>query len=72
MLLADDLQERTPRLSPAKVDAEGDANPLLSLVKLTKSGLLLFTFRRNTSPDVVDTVSKIIQAVESKSVGSPL
>lgn len=59
-------------MPPAKVDAEGDTSPLLSLVKLTKSGLLLFTFPKNTSPDVVDTVSKIMHSVESGSCGSPL
>lgn len=71
MAMADDVQEGPP-LPPAKVDAEGDTSPLLSLVKLTKSGLLLFTFPKNTSPDVVDTVSKIMHSVESGSCGSPL
>ncbi|KAK9117987.1 hypothetical protein Scep_016080 [Stephania cephalantha] len=37
---------------------------LLSLVKLTRSGLLLFTFPRNSSPDTVDIVSDIFHSVE--------
>ncbi|CAB4312364.1 unnamed protein product [Prunus armeniaca] len=53
MAMTDDHQNGPP-LSPAKVDGEGDTSPLLSLVKLTKSGLLLFTFPKSTSPDVVD------------------
>ncbi|KAL6275515.1 hypothetical protein ACE6H2_019116 [Prunus campanulata] len=53
MAMTDDLQNGPP-LSPAKVNGEGDTSPLLSLVKLTKSGLLLFTFPKSTSPDVVD------------------
>ncbi|KAK9115704.1 hypothetical protein Sjap_014651 [Stephania japonica] len=36
----------------------------LSLVKLTRSGLLLFTFSRNYSPDTVDIVSDIFHSIE--------
>ncbi|VVA16426.1 PREDICTED: glycogen/starch/alpha-glucan phosphorylase [Prunus dulcis] len=53
MAMTDHLQNGPP-LSPAKMDGEGDTSPLLSLVKLTKSGLLLFTFPKSTSRDVVD------------------
>ncbi|KAL1295787.1 hypothetical protein AAHE18_19G237200 [Arachis hypogaea] len=45
--------------------------PGLSLVKLTRSGLLLFTFPEDALPDTVDIVSNIIQAYESGSVKSP-
>ena len=71
MAMADDVQGGPP-LTPAKADAEGDTSTLLSLVKLTKSGLLLFTFPKSTSPDVVDIVSKIMHSVESGSCDSPL
>ncbi|KAL1295785.1 hypothetical protein AAHE18_19G237000 [Arachis hypogaea] len=47
----------------AETDAEGV--PGLSLVKLTRSGLLLFTFPEDALPDTVDIVSNIIQAYES-------
>ncbi|KAL4289222.1 hypothetical protein AHAS_Ahas19G0364600 [Arachis hypogaea] len=53
----------------AETDAEGV--PGLSLVKLTRSGLLLFTFPEDALPDTVDIVSNIIQAYESGSVKSP-
>ncbi|XP_054805807.1 uncharacterized protein LOC129308604 isoform X2 [Prosopis cineraria] len=43
----------------------------LSLVKLTRSGLLLFTFPRNALVDTVDIVSNIIQSLGSGSVSSP-
>ncbi|KAI3982977.1 hypothetical protein MKX01_010460 [Papaver californicum] len=38
---------------------------ILSLVKLTRSGLLLFTFPRRCSPDTVDILSKIFQSLGS-------
>ncbi|XP_027366650.1 uncharacterized protein LOC113872946 [Abrus precatorius] len=44
----------------------------LSLVKLTRNGLLLFTFPNNSLPDTVNIVSNIIQAVESGSVSVPV
>lgn len=44
----------------------------LSLVKLTRSGLLLFTFPRNALPDTVGIVSNIIQSLESGNVSSPV
>ncbi|KAL4358215.1 hypothetical protein AHAS_Ahas09G0264400 [Arachis hypogaea] len=53
----------------AETDAEGV--PGLSLVKLTRSGLLLFTYPEDALPDTVDIVSNIIQAYESGSVKSP-
>ncbi|KAL1295788.1 hypothetical protein HN51_056626 [Arachis hypogaea] len=53
----------------AETDAEGV--PGLSLVKLTRSGLLLFTFPEDALLDTVDIVSNIIQAYESGSVKSP-
>lgn len=58
--------------SPVKVDTDGDTGPLLKLVKLTKSGLLLFIFAKNISPNVVEIVSKIVRSVESGSSGSLL
>lgn len=58
--------------SHVMVDTDGETGPLLKLVKLTKSGLLLFIFGKNVSPDVVGIVSKIVQSVESGSSGSLL
>ncbi|GAV83005.1 hypothetical protein CFOL_v3_26456 [Cephalotus follicularis] len=55
---------------------ETDKNPItdyvLSLVKLTRSGLLLFTFPREISPETIDIVSNIFQSLESGSLKSPL
>ncbi|KAL6189745.1 hypothetical protein ACLB2K_036147 [Fragaria x ananassa] len=58
--------------STVKVDTDGERGPLLKLVKLTKSGLLLFVFGKSVSPDVVGIVSRIVQSVESGSSGSLL
>ncbi|KAF7145300.1 hypothetical protein RHSIM_Rhsim04G0169300 [Rhododendron simsii] len=44
----------------------------LSLVRLTRSGLLLFVFPSSDSPDAVDIVSKIMCSLESGSLASPL
>ncbi|KAI3921134.1 hypothetical protein MKX01_036113 [Papaver californicum] len=41
---------------------------ILSLVKLTRSGLLLFTFPRSCSADTVDIVSKISQSLGSRNL----
>ena len=45
---------------------------VLSLVKLTRSGFLLFTFPRENSLDTIDIVSKIFRDLESGSLKSPL
>ncbi|CAJ2630860.1 unnamed protein product [Trifolium pratense] len=44
----------------------------LSLVKLIRSGLVLFTFPKDTSPDTVGIVSNIIQALDSGNLTLPL
>ncbi|XP_061364736.1 uncharacterized protein LOC133308149 [Gastrolobium bilobum] len=59
-------------LSHAKAETETDGVTGLSLVKLNRSGLLLFTFPNNTLPDTVNVVSNIIQALESGSVSVPV
>ncbi|XP_059655239.1 uncharacterized protein LOC132302414 isoform X2 [Cornus florida] len=59
-------------LSSAKSDTNVERNPILSLVKLTKSGLVFFTFPMNYSPDVVDILSNIIHSLESGSLSLPL
>ncbi|KAM7487848.1 hypothetical protein LguiB_025332 [Lonicera macranthoides] len=59
-------------LSPLKSDGNVEKADVLSLVKLTRSGLLLFTFPRDSSPDVVRIVSNIIKSLESGSLKSPL
>lgn len=58
--------------SPAKAEADKDGVTGLSLVKLTRNGLLLFTFPINTFPDTVDIVSNIIQALESGRLSLPV
>lgn len=44
----------------------------LSLIKLTKSGLLLLTFSHDHCVDVVGILSKIMQSLESSSLKAPL
>lgn len=58
-------------LSSAKIGTSEERNSVLSLVKLTRSGLLLFTFTRGTSFDTVDIVSNIIGSLESAGSSSP-
>ncbi|KAG4907426.1 hypothetical protein AAZX31_20G097300 [Glycine max] len=58
--------------SPVKAEAEKDGIANLSLVKLTRNGLLLLTFPINTHPDTVTIVSNIIQALESGTVSLPV
>ncbi|CAA2983146.1 Hypothetical predicted protein [Olea europaea subsp. europaea] len=64
------LQESSA--SPADSDISVGKVEDLSLVKLTRSGLLLFTYPRNKSPPVVDIVANIIQSLESGCSKSPL
>lgn len=59
-------------VSSANTDAIVENGHVLSLVKLTRSGLLLFAFPRNNSVDTVDVVSQIIRSLESGSVKPPL
>ncbi|MCL7031575.1 hypothetical protein MKW94_018775 [Papaver nudicaule] len=55
-------RETTP--SSPKMDVIEERG-ILSLVKLTRSGLLLFTFPRSCSADTVDIVAKIFQSLGS-------
>ncbi|XP_050275701.1 uncharacterized protein LOC126717826 isoform X1 [Quercus robur] len=59
-------------LSSVMPDTNLDRGHVLSLVKLTRSGLLLFTFPRNTPADTVGVVSNIMESVESGISKSPL
>ncbi|PWA93296.1 hypothetical protein CTI12_AA072020 [Artemisia annua] len=59
-------------LSSPKPDATTENSDSLSLVKLTRSGLLLLTFSGDHSPNVVDIVSNIMQSLESGRSKSPL
>ncbi|XP_062113128.1 uncharacterized protein LOC133824273 [Humulus lupulus] len=54
-----------------KNDTIEERNHVLSLVKLTGSGLLLFTFTKGTSFDPVQIVSNIIESRDSASSSSP-
>ncbi|KAG2707655.1 hypothetical protein I3760_05G157400 [Carya illinoinensis] len=58
--------------SPARVDINLEEGPVLSLVKLTRSGLLLFIFPRNSAAETVSTVSNIMDSFESGISKSPL
>ncbi|XP_014511112.1 uncharacterized protein LOC106769847 isoform X2 [Vigna radiata var. radiata] len=51
--------------SAVKAGPDRDGVTDLSLVKLTRNGLLLLTFPSHTHPDTVNIVSNIIQALES-------
>lgn len=57
-------------LSTANADA-GEKNHVLSLVKLTRSGLLLFTLPRNSCHDTVSILSNIVQSLENGNTSSP-
>ncbi|PON79184.1 hypothetical protein PanWU01x14_013000 [Parasponia andersonii] len=58
-------------LSSSNTNTTEERNHVLSLVKLTRSGLLLFTFARGTSFDPVHIVSNIIRSLESAGSSSP-
>ncbi|XP_028760793.1 uncharacterized protein LOC114719452 isoform X2 [Neltuma alba] len=58
------LSEGT-HISPTKAETSSSGAFDLSLVKLTRSGLLLFTFPRNELVDTVDIVSNIIESFEA-------
>ncbi|KAF3431004.1 hypothetical protein FNV43_RR25734 [Rhamnella rubrinervis] len=59
-------------LSTANADAIGDKNSVLSLVKLTRSGLVLFTLPTSNCFDTVNILSNIIQSLKTGSSSSPL
>ncbi|XP_044494646.1 uncharacterized protein LOC123217619 [Mangifera indica] len=56
----------------SKIDSNTENDFDMSLVKLTRSGLLLFTFPREKSSNVVSVVSNIVQSIDSGSLKSPL
>ncbi|XVE74591.1 hypothetical protein DITRI_Ditri12bG0029700 [Diplodiscus trichospermus] len=58
--------------SSAKTDKSKAPDFVLSLVKLTKSGLLLLTFPGENSLHTIDIVSEIFRDLESGSLKSPL
>lgn len=51
--------------SLATTDANAEKVSGLSLVKLTRSGLVLLTFPADNSVDTVDILSNIFQSLES-------
>lgn len=55
-----------------KEETDVGVTDVLSLVKLIRSGLLLFIFHKDHSHDVANTVAKIMQSLESGSLKSPL
>ncbi|CAN1829235.1 hypothetical protein LINPERHAP1_LOCUS32427 [Linum perenne] len=70
-LVAGEVSEVTCSAVSKNETAEEGKALNLSLVKLIKSGLLLFTFPREASSNTVDTVSKIFRDVESGSLKPP-
>ncbi|XP_038892500.1 uncharacterized protein LOC120081569 isoform X2 [Benincasa hispida] len=58
-------------LISTKSEAKVEKCSPISLVKLTRSGLLLFTFIKNISPDTVYIVKDIIQCLEAGTLKSP-
>uniref|UniRef100_A0A1J3CC55 THUMP domain-containing protein n=1 Tax=Noccaea caerulescens TaxID=107243 RepID=A0A1J3CC55_NOCCA len=56
----------------AKESINEEHKSLMSLVKLTKSGLLLFTFPVETSVDTTNIVSRIFQYMESGTLKAPI
>ncbi|XP_010475760.1 PREDICTED: uncharacterized protein LOC104755119 [Camelina sativa] len=69
----DGLQETggNPNVEDPKL-ANEEHNSLMSLVKLTKSGLLLFTFPVENSPDTTSIVSRVFQSMESGALKAPI
>lgn len=59
-------------MAGVKAEGEKDGVACLSLVKLTRNGLLLLNFPSNTPPNTVNIVSNIIQALESGTVTLPV
>ncbi|GAB4848164.1 hypothetical protein Ancab_002831 [Ancistrocladus abbreviatus] len=59
-------------LSSDKTEGDLEQKRTLSLVKLTRSGLLLFTVPKDNFLDVVDIVSDINQSLESGALKRPL
>lgn len=57
---------------PAKESVSEEHKSLMSLVKLTKSGLLLFTFPVDNSTDTTDIVSRMFQFIESGALKAPV
>ncbi|KAE9618494.1 hypothetical protein Lal_00047548 [Lupinus albus] len=76
--IAEETNSTTPNsedgksLSTNKAEALTSGVPSLSLVKLTKSGLLLLTFPNNNFPNTVNILSNIIQALESGTLNLPV
>ncbi|CAG7900061.1 uncharacterized protein LOC103836345 [Brassica rapa] len=59
-------------LKPAKESVSEEQKSLMSLVKLTKSGLLLFTFPVDNSTDTTDIVSRVFPFMESGALKAPV
>lgn len=59
-------------LKPAKESVSEEQKSLMSLVKLTKSGLLLFTFPVDNSTDTTGIVSRMFQFMESGALKAPV
>ncbi|KAJ0038544.1 hypothetical protein Pint_22553 [Pistacia integerrima] len=58
--------------SHSKVDTNTEYDFDMSLVKLKRSGLLLLTFPRENSYNIVGVVSNIVQSLDSGTLKSPL
>lgn len=58
--------------SSVKTDTNAETDFDMSLVKLTRNGLLLLTFPREHSPNTINIVSNIFQSLGSGSLKSPV
>lgn len=58
--------------SSVKTDTNTETDFDMSLVKLTRNGLLLLTFPREHSPNTINIVSNIFQSLGSGSLKSPV
>lgn len=59
-------------LPQSKTETKADGDCVMSLVKLTRSGLLLLTFPTEKSPDTVNIVANVFQSLSSGSLKSPM
>lgn len=55
-----------------KEDTDKRSDHVMSLVKLTRSGLVLLTFPGDKPPETVNIVADIFQSLDSGSLKSPL
>lgn len=68
--MTSDEHAKETSLISTKSEAKVEKCSPISLVKLTRSGLLLFTFTKDISPDTVYIVKDIMQSLEARTLKS--